>query len=125
MIYDLLLVTECPVEEVSWVVIVVTSEARRTRLRSDNNEEVDHEDLLEKFRASERAKRLNKRPAGLYRFRNQQIAEVIYGVVPDEQKRSTTGASPSFLRTVYASLKVGSASRTSTSDEPSTPSLPL
>ena len=24
---------------------------------------------------------------GLYRFRNQQIAEVIYGVVPDEQKR--------------------------------------
>lgn len=58
-----------------------------TRLRSNSNEEVDHEDLLEKFRASERAKRLNKRPAGLYRFRNQQIAEVIYGVVPDEQKR--------------------------------------
>ena len=58
-----------------------------TRLRSDSAEPVDHEDLLEKFRASERAKRLNKRPGGLYRFRNQQIAEVIYGVVPDEQKR--------------------------------------
>ena len=33
-----------------------------TRLRSDSAEPVDHEDLLEKFRASERAKRLNKRP---------------------------------------------------------------
>ena len=37
-----------------------------TRLRSDSAEPVDHEDLLEKFRASERAKRLNKRPGGLY-----------------------------------------------------------
>ena len=47
---------------------------------------MDHEDLLEKFRASERAKRLNKAWWSFW-FRNQQMAEVIYGVVPDEQKR--------------------------------------